>query len=780
MKLQTKLMLIMITAFLVTFSILEWFDYHSIKKEMMNDMRSEARHIRGVLMATRRVYHQQFLSSGIPLTDKTLGFLPAHSLSLISKDFKNWTDDKLHFNNVSDRPRNQRNAADSIEKKAISYFRENPTEKERFITFKSTEGELFYHYSAPIWVEEYCLKCHGNKEDAPATIRDGYDTSYNYKTGDLRGVMSIKLPGTPLNKLVQSNFLQNLWINLASFAGIFSLLAFMQYRYVTVPLSRITEAMSSVGEDLSYQKIEGLSGDMAVVGNTFNQMSERLITRDSLLKESEERLRAIIDNTSAIIYLKDINGKYILINRQYENLFNISSKDIIGKTDKDIFPKDKADALLKSDRKVFDTKSSITFEETMYHDGELNTYISLKFPLLDMENNAYGICCMSTDISERKNMEDALIQSEKLKALGMITAGIAHDFNNVLAIISGNIQILEMGYKDNKELMSKLSTIRKASGDGSEIVRRMSLFTKQEKDTSVLLSVDIKRVLEQSIDFAKPRWMNIAKACGVDYDIDVGGIMEVPKTMGTETELREVFINITNNAMDSMPEGGCLSFRTWKNDENIFVSISDTGEGMPEEVKKRVFEPFYTTKRGKGSGLGMSMSFSIIERHGGSIEVKSEVGNGTTFTVRLPITVFPAQQAEAPVEDVKFKVNSLSILVVDDEDAIRFILESFFTNNGHTVKTADSGNMAIEMLKADTFDLVLCDIVMPDMSGYEVVAALGRLEKIPKIGLITGWSERIVTEGANELNVDFIIKKPFEFSELVWHINDTFNADSRG
>ena len=119
----------------------------------MNDMRSEARHIRGVLMATRRVYHQQFLSSGIPLTDKTLGFLPAHSLSLISKDFKNWTDDKLHFNNVSDRPRNQRNAADSIEKKAISYFRENPTEKERFITFKSTEGELFYHYSAPIWVE---------------------------------------------------------------------------------------------------------------------------------------------------------------------------------------------------------------------------------------------------------------------------------------------------------------------------------------------------------------------------------------------------------------------------------------------------------------------------------------------------------------------------------------------------------------------------------------------------------------------------------------------------
>jgi hypothetical protein len=200
----------MIFAFALSFSIFEWFDYKNIKTESMNNMRHEAKHIRSVLMATRLVYHKQFIASGIPLTDKTLGFLPAHSLSLISKDFENWTDDKLYFNNVYDRHRNQRNTADSIEKEAISYFRENPTAKERFVSFKSTEGEDFYHYSAPIWVKQYCLKCHGKMDDAPETIRNKYKTLYDYKAGDLRGVMSIKLPATQLKKSVWNSFVQNL------------------------------------------------------------------------------------------------------------------------------------------------------------------------------------------------------------------------------------------------------------------------------------------------------------------------------------------------------------------------------------------------------------------------------------------------------------------------------------------------------------------------------------------------------------------------------------------
>jgi len=227
--------------------------------------------------------------------------------------------------------------------------------------------------------------------------------------------------------------------------------------------------------------------------------------------------------------------------------------------------------------------------------------------------------------------------------------------------------------------------------------------------------------------------------------------------------------------MDAMYEGGRLSFRTWQNEGNVLIGISDTGEGMPEEVRRRVFEPFYTTKREKGSGLGMSVSYGIIERHGGRIEVKSEVGKGTTFTISLPITISSVQNTESPVEDQRMKPKGLNILVVDDIENMRSLLKMFLVKNGHTVKTAESGGKALEVLKTETFDLVLCDLVMPDMSGHEVVAVLNKLEKRPKIGIITGWSEKIST--LEELNVDFIAKKPFKFTELSGFINKTFSAN---
>ncbi|MBT6046951.1 MAG: DUF3365 domain-containing protein [Candidatus Scalindua sp.] len=772
MKLQTKLLLIMMFTFLLTFSILEYFSYRIIKNGIIDDMRSEAKHIRGLLMATRRVYHHQFLTSGIPLSDKTLGFLPAHSMSLISKDFSNWTEDELYFNNVSDRPRNQRNVADSTEKEAISYFRKNPTEKERFIPFKSAEGETFYHFSAPIWVEEYCLKCHGKKEAAPETIRESYDTSFDYKAGELRGVMSIKLPATQLEKLVQANFLQNLWIHLASFTSIFILITFLLHRYVNVPLSRITKGLSSVAEGRSNHQIEGLSGEMAIVGNTFNKMSERLVERERLLKESEEKLRAIIDNTTAVIYLKDINGKYILINHQYEMLFNISKKEVIGKTDNDIFPKDIAGVLSKNDKKVFVTNSSFTIEETVPHGEELNTYISLKFPLLNKDNNIYAVCGISTNITDQKKMEKALAQSEKLKSIGTITAGISHEFNNILAIISGNIQLLKETYKDNEKLTKVLCTIKTAVDDGAQISSKMLKFTKTENNAGEFVSSDIRDLIIQSIDFTSPRWKNEAQANGIDYQIDKDVMKSISCIMCNPSELREVFINIIINALDAMPEGGKLSFSTWSDDDTVFVGISDTGEGMPEDVKKNIFDPFFTTKTPVGTGLGMSMAYGIITRHGGQIEVESEVGKGSKFTLQFPITNKSTSSIATPEPRLETNEKKLYILVADDEEALDDILDDFLSGCGHKVKTVDNGVDAINMIKGEDFDLVLCDLAMPNASGHDVVKVANGLERRPKIGIITGWDEKLKSIEEGELEVDFVLKKPFDFSMLIKDIND--------
>ena len=322
-----------------------------------------------------------------------------------------------------------------------------------------------------------------------------------------------------------------------------------------------------------------------------------------------------------------------------------------------------------------------------------------------------------------------------------------------------------------------LSTIMKASDDGAGIVRKMSLFTNKRDDALEHSSVDIVAVVKYAIEFSKPRWMNIAKAGGVEYKIDVDEIIEVPKIMGAESELREVLVNLINNAMDAMPEGGCLSFRTWQNESNIFVGISDTGEGMSDEVKQRVFEPFYTTKREKGSGLGLSMSYSIIEKHEGEINIKSKEKEGTTFTIRLPIAVSSTLETKSHVADHVIKKKGLSVLVVDDKEDMRSLLKLFFSKSGHKVKTVESGEMALDVLNKESFDLVLCDLVMPGMSGYAVVEELNMFEKKPKIGVMTGWSKEADDENESNLNVDFIIKKPFKFPVLSEYINKAFSAD---
>ena len=209
MNLQRRLLLTIGFVLFIAFTVFEILSYKRTQAHVINELKNTAEIVRGILMSTRRVYHHQFLESGIPLTEKTIGFLPAHALNKISKDFLNWHDSGLTFNNVSDRPRNLNQKADDIEMAAIKFFRENKEISTRFISFKNDQGEPFYHYARPIWVESYCLKCHGKKEIAPPTIQKLYNTAYNYNVGELRGILSIKLPAKNINKEIHEEFLQN-------------------------------------------------------------------------------------------------------------------------------------------------------------------------------------------------------------------------------------------------------------------------------------------------------------------------------------------------------------------------------------------------------------------------------------------------------------------------------------------------------------------------------------------------------------------------------------------
>jgi signal transduction histidine kinase len=396
--------------------------------------------------------------------------------------------------------------------------------------------------------------------------------------------------------------------------------------------------------------------------------------------------------------------------------------------------------------------------------------VSYKTKPLDMDH----LLAVLNQIMKRKKMEDALLQSEKLKSIGTITAGISHEFNNILAIISGNVQLIKEDYNHQEELVKTLNIIMKAISDGAEISSKMSDFAKTEVDTTEYVTNDVSDLIKQSIEFTMPRWKNMAQANGINYHIDIEGISEKSEVRCNSVEIREAFVNIINNALDAMPEGGRISFSAWNKDGVVFISVSDTGKGMIEDVMDKVFDPFFTTRRPEGTGLGMSIVYSILSRHKGKIEVKSEIGKGSTFTLQLPIATRVDTKIEIPQAEQVSKTNGLHILVVDDEESIFDILDKFLSKEGHMVRTVDNGAEAIILAGVSNYDLVLCDLVMPEVFGYDVIRALNKLERRPKIGVITGWGEKLKLMDDENIKVDFILKKPFDFSEMTKLINNEF------
>lgn len=379
----------------------------------------------------------------------------------------------------------------------------------------------------------------------------------------------------------------------------------------------------------------------------------------------------------------------------------------------------------------------------------------------------------------KHKMEETLIQYEKFKSLGIITAGISHEFNNILNIILGTVELLEMDYNDDSELIGELCTITKAVDNGAAITDNMLKITKPSDSASEYVPFDLNDLLEQSIEFVKPRWKNMAQANGIYYSIDRKGMENVLPLLCVPTEIREVFINIINNALDAMPDGGSISFCSWSKDDTLFVSISDTGKGMSKEVKSHIFDPFFTTRCPVGTGLGMSIAYGIITRHGGKVGVESDLGKGSTFTLQFPTTNLKVSPTKTPEVEQEINIENLRILVVDDEKDVCDILDKFLSRRGHTVKTVSNGADAIKIIKVEGFDLVLSDMAMPDVNGYEVVRAIIKLENRPKIGLITGWRGGLERFNEEDVKVDFILKKPFKNSDLIKHINGVFSTDSK-
>jgi signal transduction histidine kinase len=237
------------------------------------------------------------------------------------------------------------------------------------------------------------------------------------------------------------------------------------------------------------------------------------------------------------------------------------------------------------------------------------------------------------DITEKRKMEEQLLQSEKLRAVGEMASGVAHDFNNALAIILGNTQLLLLNPQD-RESKEILKTIEKVVKDCAQTVKRLLEFTRKGVHKE-LHPLDLNGVVKEAMEGTRPKWNDDPLSKGTPVEM-ILNLEEIPPVFGIVSELKEVITNLINNAVEAMPKGGKVEIRTSCKEKKVFIQFMDTGLGMTEEVKKKAFEPFFTTKPFTHSGLGLSLSYGVIKRIGGRIEVESRVGEGTAFTIILP------------------------------------------------------------------------------------------------------------------------------------------------
>jgi len=390
---------------------------------------------------------------------------------------------------------------------------------------------------------------------------------------------------------------------------------------------------------------------------------------------------------------------------------------------------------------------------------------------------------LSHYITEQERIREQFSQMEKLSALGELASGVAHDFNNTLSGILGREQLLQR--TDDPEKISRgLEIIIKTAEDGAKTVKRIQDFARQRRDHNFEL-VSIDQILMDASEITRPRWKNCAEASNIHITLQLH-IESNAMVMGDDSELREVLVNMVFNAIDAMPEGGKLSLMTRVAGDSVIIKVVDTGVGMYPEVRSKIFDPFFTTKGKAGLGLGLAVSFGIIRRHGGNIEVESQYGKGTEFCITLPVARM-GQKSVPQVEQVETVAPAVThitppapaaerprtrMLVVDDEDFVRELLSEILEGEHCDVYVAESGGEALSMFREMEFDAVFTDVGMPGMSGWELAREIKQINASIPIALITGWGEAVGSHEQKAAGVDWIVAKPFTADRIAELVRD--------
>ncbi|HYL80849.1 MAG TPA: GAF domain-containing protein, partial [Candidatus Acidoferrum sp.] len=397
--------------------------------------------------------------------------------------------------------------------------------------------------------------------------------------------------------------------------------------------------------------------------------------------------------------------------------------------------------------------------------------------------------------------QEEMVRSEKLRALGQMAAGIAHDLNNMLAAILGQVELLQLRVAD-PVVQAGLATLETAATDGAHVVRRLQDFARQRTRSS-LKPLDLRPVVVEALAITRPRWEDEAQRRGLTITVQTQ-LNECPPILGQPAEIREVLTNVILNAVDAMPRGGTLTLTATQvrrpegpdpgapgggdggspqppsplaPPQFVELSVTDTGIGMTEAGRQRLFEPFFTTKGGQGTGLGLSVAYGIMERHGGHIDVASAPGQGTTVSLRF---VVASETAAAAITLPDASASPRRVLLIEDDPMVRLTLASILQAAGHSVQEADGGAAGLALFAKVPVDLVLTDLGMPEVTGWDVARAVkARAPRMPII-LLTGWGEQAAVEAGAEGLIERVLAKPVRMEDLLQVIADLTSVKASG
>jgi PAS domain S-box-containing protein len=480
---------------------------------------------------------------------------------------------------------------------------------------------------------------------------------------------------------------------------------------------------------------------------------------EAAAREQRSFLVKLIEHANDAIFAFSPQGRLVWFNEQLCSLSGYSREELSASDYRQFLTSDEKKLAVDRFTGALEGVAQ-TFEmQALKKNGEPRLLLITYTPIYD-EGGVTSVLTIARDITEERLARERAAQADKLRALGQLASGVAHNFNNILAAILGHAQLIKRDCKDERTIQ-RMDIIERAALDGAQTVKRIQGFGLQQT-AEVDESFDLNQLVQDSTHLTRARWCDEAHARGLHYEVELD-LKPVPLARGAASELREVFVNIILNALDAMPQGGRLRIATEAQGSGVRVSFTDSGIGMSREVSEHIFEPFFTTKGVSGMGLGLAVSYSIVERHGGRIEIRSQPGRGTSFTIILPTgrTAKPK-----PTRDQRLKVKASSILVIDDDERVREALVGMLSSAGHRTDHAANGREALSKMERDGFDLVFTDLSMPEMDGWAVASEIRRRWPAVKIVLITGYAVPPETVNHHRDLVNEVIFKPIRLDDI--------------